>query len=563
MARIVKNSDASIISCLIITKFKDGTESTRELKVDDVVENLRYIKNEEIVTISGRISAINTSITKVTSVDINDPKDYFDTDVTVKSIAIDSSEHYQSKITIVPAMEIIEDEGVVDVERMFVKAYAYETMQMTYSDETVVDQELEVGDVLVDTVIMTDPGKPDITGTFKILAWDYKSNNTIPEITGVYLRPITGGKCVKAQFANFISFNEYNHADVTDTNSLSQITEQLNLADTVFAQLDVDVTIPKRDDGRITTTMIGEGKTLNLDLNGHEISCQAYAFYVNGGTLNISDSTNSGKIECTYAGAAYPAVYVASGGTCNMDGGLIDTTNVDTSETYNWLYGVVCSGDGVFNMTGGKMKIGGAAGVSITNGTASGEGSRFIIGGDSEITSIGCAAVYLADNKSVTIKDNAVINGGIVVRMGDINIEDNAVINGHKPGEDEPLGEQVTFSGVMTHKAAILALTGVYGSELGNDLSINIADTAKINAYIDNGIDVAFVNTRYDQVAVVDIANESAINAVANPWNVYTHDELAEMATAAGKTLGPETNTTNLTVLVSGEVVYPVVDEEG
>ena len=40
MARIIKNSDETIISCIVTTKFTDGSSSSRELKVGEVVEGL-------------------------------------------------------------------------------------------------------------------------------------------------------------------------------------------------------------------------------------------------------------------------------------------------------------------------------------------------------------------------------------------------------------------------------------------------------------------------------------------------------------------------------------------
>lgn len=569
MARLVNNSVNPLICARIVTKFADGTSTEKLLKVGDMVENLRYVVNDEIKTVSGRISNITTTIKNVTAVNLKNVNDYFAKDVQLKSIIVDCSEQYYSKVVTVPAKEIIEDEGVTDVTKVDHIAYPIITMDMEYSDGSIVNQDLEIGDVIGDVVIMNDsPGKPDITGTFKICALYYLANKSLPAIKGLYLVPVDGGTGVKAVFDKIISFEEKTHADVTNSSSLIEITNALNESEdgVVFAKLGVDVTVPKRDDGKITTTMVGTGKTLNLDLAGHEISTQAYAFYVNGGTLNITDTTGNGKIEgtCNTSKAAYPVVFVAAGGTCNMDSGHIDSTNVDTSEpgTANYLYGVVCSGDGIFNMTGGKITTGGASCISITNGTASGEGAKFIISGDSKLYTEDNAAIYLADNKSVIIKDNAKISGGIVARMGDIIIEDNANVVGGPEGKEYYLGEQVTTSGVVAPSAAILALTGVYNSSLGNDMNISIAKTARVKGANDDAIDVAFINTKYDQTVKVDVDSKNSISYKRYPWKVYTHDELAEIAAAEGRTLAAETNTTDLTITVDGTIVYPVVDGE-
>jgi uncharacterized Zn-binding protein involved in type VI secretion len=227
------------------------------------------------------------------------------------------------------------------------------------------------------------------------------------------------------------------------------------------------------------------------------------------------------------------------------------------------MYGVVCSGDGVFNMTGGEIITQAAAGISITNGTASGSGAQFNIGGNAKITAKDCCAIYLADNKSVNISENAVINGGIVARMGDINVTGKAVVNGFPAGtEIYPLGKLVCESGCEKANAPILALTGCYKSALGNDMNINITKNAKVNGFIDNAIDIATINTLYEQVVNVNIESSRNINAPAKVWNIYDHAALAEMAAEQGKTLALEKVTTDLTVMVNGKPEWPVDEPE-
>ena len=560
MARVVKNTEKQVVGCDVITKFKNGTEQIKHILPGDIVEGLRYIENETLKSVTGRVVSINTAVSKITKITTINPKDYFATDVVVKSLLIDCSDQYFSKTVTVPAREIVEDEGILDVVKVDVFAHPYIDITLEYTDGTTSIQNLEISDVITNVKIMAGtPGKADIEGNFKIVAFDYTSKVGAPVINGTYLKYLDTGKFVVAPFKNYLELAEENHSDVTDESSLSQIAGALAEAENgvVYASLGVDVTVPKRDDGRITTLMVGEGQTLNMDLSGHNISCQAYAFYVNGGVLNISDSTGTGRIECTFdGGSAFPAVYVASGGTCNMDGGIIDTTKVPDG-VQNWLYGVVCSGDGVFNMTGGEMIIKGASGISITNGTASGEGAKFTIGGDAKITSLNCAAIYLADNKSVDIKDNAVINGGITARMGDITISGNAVVNSHVDGEQEPLAEQIVLSGVASPKAGFIALTGIYNSALGNDMNVVVKDNAVINGKIDDCIDIATINTKYDQKVVIDIEKESNLNPAVDQFRVYGHDELADLVAEIGKTLAAETNYTDLTVKIGGQVRYP------
>lgn len=566
MARLINNTVSTETAIKMITHFEDNSSVEKMLRVGDEVSDLRYIQDEELYMVSGIINKIGTRITKVTSVKTKKPTDNFAKDVAFKNMVVDSSEHYASNLVSVPITEIVEDSGTTEVTKIDFIPYPIVKMDMVYTDETTKNVELVVGDVLDEFIAIV--GKKQVTGTFKIAAMYYTCPKSLPDIVGLYLTPIGGGDAFKVDFKDVISFEKKASTVVLDDSSLKSITTALNNSEDgeVFATLGTDVTIPPRADGKITTTMINSGKTLNLDLAGHSITTQAYAFYVNGGTLNISDSTNSGVISCTANGNAYPAVFVATGGTCNMSGGVIDTTNVEVTEDKpNWLYGVACSGDGIFNMTGGTMVIGGAAGISITNGTASGQGAQFTIGGDAKITGETCCAVYLADNKSVVIKDKAVINGGIIARMGDISVEDNAVVNGFGVNDDVyPLGKLVTVSGCSSMDAPILALTGCYNSSLGNDLNINIAKTAKVKGYRTNAVDIAMIDTKYDQTVTVNIEDAKNITIPESGlvWNIYDHDALAAMATEQGKTLPAKAATTTLTVTVAGEQVYPEPVEE-
>ena len=561
MARLVKTTKIQSITCDVITKFADGTSSTKSLNVDDMVEGLRYIQDEEVKVASGRISKIVPKCSKVTGVNTAAPEDYFSKDVTIDIVVVDNSTQYHADEINVPAMEIVEDAGVENVVKVDSVSVPHVTLEMTYTDGTSATHDIIVGDVMGDAVIMTSPGNPDLTGDFQIAAFKYAVSGSDINIQGVYITSLSTGKGYYAAFSNIVRFTEKPSSHVTDSHSLSSIANALAEDDEVFAFLDTDVEIPKRADGKITTLMINAGKTLSVDLGGHNLSTEAYAFYVNGGKLVIRDTAGTGTITATRKNSAYPAVFVASDGECIMESGTIDTTHVELDPEAgdcNWLYGVVCSGNGIFNMTGGKIITQDAAGISITNGTASGQGAIFNISGTAQITSKDCTAIYLADNKAVNISGKAVVDGGILLRMGDLTVSENATVIGASASADiYPLGRLVCESGCENHSAAILALTGCYGSDLGNDLNIVIKDNAKVNSYIDNAIDIAELNTRFDQDVKVKVTDSRKVTYPKNLWNVYTHDQLAEMATEQGRTLPAETHATTLTVNVNGSQVYP------
>lgn len=323
----------------------------------------------------------------------------------------------------------------------------------------------------------------------------------------------------------------------------------------VDAKLAEDITIPARSDGKISTTMIPAGKTVNLDLNGKEISCEAYALYGNGGTINL---TGSGTIKTRIADKTYPAIYL-NGGELNIGPDVvIDTSDVIVEEGHNnWTYGLV-SKDGVVNVQG-TVRTAEASALAVTNGTMVGTGAQFVVEGDAHLESTASAAIYLADTKGVLIKDNAVVDGGIVMRMGDLTVQDNAQVNNNLDFQDD-VATFLVSSGVAALSPAILLCSGCYqaSGEGTNDANIVIKDNATVSSSNGDAVAVWRFDTLYDQNVQVDIEDSSKLSAKEGSeiFRVAEYEELAEIATAGGKTMRPKATTSFIKATVDGEVVY-------
>ena len=514
--------------------------TTTSYNIGDTVIDLQYTDGDEIKSVSGTIKYITFTCESVTPVKTSDPIDHFSEDVGVESFMIETDD---GNVTV--AIDSLVGEDI---------STSANAVAVTNSG-----QEIKVSDVLENLQLEGVEGVA--ASKYIVKAFSYRKSDSVEVyIAGLIVSAFGGdGSACVIPVNKIKSFDKREGSIVSETDSLAQIATALNDSTdgVVFASLSTDVNIPKRDDGRITTLMINENQELHVDLGGHNIDCEAYAFYVNGGTLTISDNTGNGAITTRVPDKAYPAVFITNSGVCNMESGIIDTTQADIPEgSVNWMYGAVCSGNGIFNMTGGSMKIADAAGISITNGTASGEGAKFYISGDAKIESVDATAIYLADNKSIDISGNAEIDGGILLRIGDLTVRENAVVNSHSASKEiYPLGKLVCESGCESHNAAILALTGVYKSSLGNDLNIRIESPANVNGKIDNAIDIGTINTVCDQNVNVEIENSKDISFVNKLVNVYNHDQLAELATEQGKTLAEEKFTTSLIVSIDGEEV--------
>ena len=102
-----------------------------------------------------------------------------------------------------------------------------------------------------------------------------------------------------------------------------------------------------------------------------------------------------------------------------------------------------------------------------------------------------------------------------------------------------------------------MALTGIYNSAgtNSNDLDVVVKDSAKLVGKLDNTLEVAKIDTLYDQKVNINIASEA--NIVPNSIKVYDHDELTTLATEAGRTLAAKKTNTDLTITVNSETVYP------
>lgn len=323
----------------------------------------------------------------------------------------------------------------------------------------------------------------------------------------------------------------------------------------VNAELVEDIMVPTRSDGKISTTMVSAGQTVNLDLNGHTINCDAYALYLQPNS--VVNLTGEGTI-ITRNLNTYGAIQ-NNGGVLNIGPGIvIDTTQAEVPEGgHNWLYGVV-SKDGVVNVDG-EIHTAEASALAVTNGTMEGVGAQFVVEGDAKLTSSESASIYLADNKGVLIKDNAEV-GAIVMRMGELTVQDNAKVENNFTFQDDIPTFLVTYNGPACLPPAILLASGCYkaSGEGTNDTSITIKDNATVSSTNGEAVAVWRFDSLYDQNVTVNIENSANLTAKEGSelFKVYEYAELAEIATAGGKTMKPNNATSYIKATVDGEVVY-------
>lgn len=342
--------------------------------------------------------------------------------------------------------------------------------------------------------------------------------------------------------------------------SIEDITAAINESpdDVVDIKYGADIIVPDRTDGKITTIFIPVGKKVVVNLNNHSHDCAAYAYYVNGGELVVK---GKGTIKTRMLGVAYSAIANYGGKVTLQDNVVIDTRVADKPEDQdNWMYGVTCFKGGTATIKDNVIIHTDAASAISTNGSATTGAGNFYISDNVALIADLCSAVYMASMDVVHVTGNAIISGGMILRMGHVTLQDNAkVVNNGFGDKADDFGKYIPTSNgpCALNEAAIFNAAGTYKPntpDLGNDLVLTIKDNATVTCATGDGVVIGDVGTGYDQkVRVVSDKNVD--------WRVYSHDELADICTASGATLKPKTVNTDIQITVEGEVVFPVVDD--
>ena len=122
MARLVKSFWDYKLAFTLQTVFNDDSYSNVVMNIGDMVNDIRYIEDGEVKTVSGVLRnisyKINTTAAKRKYTALDGLKSYFAEDVVPTSITIDASTEYHSNLYEIPCMELIEFASESNVKRM-------------------------------------------------------------------------------------------------------------------------------------------------------------------------------------------------------------------------------------------------------------------------------------------------------------------------------------------------------------------------------------------------------------------------------------------------------------
>lgn len=474
MARLISSERAMILGIDLQTIFEDGSVTDHSFKIGDVVENLRYVKDGKIETVSGKITNIDYTMASRLTWNRNNPSNTLVNDMTVNNITIDASEQYGSNLVTVPANEILEWDGEENVKRMRYQPFVTFEIKMNYSNRTSQTASIQVGDNFdkVKIMVPTDIGN-DITGSFNVLAFAYKVENKKVVITGIAFKDVNTARVVVADLDYILGLNEIYTFDVADSAGFATVLNDLAENDTVQVTSQMDLTDGKGVElsgKKIVLNMANDITVSNSGSSGINLTSGSKVTITGTGKFVTStpyDSTHSSGVFRVQDGAE--AVF--NGGGCNA---VIDDDPVN-----NGQFGVTYYDGGRVIVNDGEFRAG-WYGFSSNGSTKSVDGYLEINGG-TIVSTVDYAIYHPAPGKLVinggTIdgaagaiaanNGNIEINGGVFQTLGTGNTGDasdgtgglgNACLNLN--GKYGPVSCKITGGRFKSSGDSILIATG-------------------------------------------------------------------------------------------------------
>lgn len=236
MARLIKNVMTGTLGVELSTVFEDSTKEVRRFKVGDIVENLRYVNNEEIVTVTGKIVNITYSMTSNLKWDPEHPTDSLAEDMTLSNIII--KPEISDDTVAVPLIEVLEFEEDIndglEVSRMEFKPFITYEMNMYYSDRSATNVTIENGAKFHNVRIM-DPANigTDFTGDYEVIGFGYEVINGSISINGVALRNIETNDTLVTELKYILRLNGPDKFELASADEIVTVVENLKTNDVI------------------------------------------------------------------------------------------------------------------------------------------------------------------------------------------------------------------------------------------------------------------------------------------------------------------------------------------
>lgn len=278
--------------------------------------------------------------------------------------------------------------------------------------------------------------------------------------------------------------------------ALASIIAGVAMIPTVSAKTLTDLSTDITGDNKVYTVnsnevTINEVLTITddvtIDLKGHTLKFTGTDHFIQidgAHTLTITDSGSNGKIKSDDYG-----IVATNGATVDVQGGIIDSARSALSS----------------NNTTGQGNF------TISNGI---------------LTAQKGPAIYMPSQGVLTIT-NGTINGGISVRMGEINIS-GGIINAATDNLDEPK-DNYSWSGRVFFADALYVLAGSYTQGGDNHVKLNITG-GTFNSENGQGSAIAIYDLgKVEQEADISISGNAVLKTNATDRHAYDVLSLADI----------------------------------
>ena len=188
MARIVSTKSNPIYGFKIVNHLKEGGVETNTFYIGESITDLKYVDNEEVVTVSGKIVDVNIYFRSATNKVSESRKSYLTSDASVVSITIDHSRENESDVDVIKAKEIIEFNASGEVTKVEVLPVVKVEFENLLSDETTNETVFEEEQEYYGMTLVKADGK-EIEGNFRVAAFAYTFTKTVTksEVYGLVL----------------------------------------------------------------------------------------------------------------------------------------------------------------------------------------------------------------------------------------------------------------------------------------------------------------------------------------------------------------------------------------
>lgn len=444
MARVIMTKYIPKFGFKIVNHLSDGTQEVNTFFKGDTIASLRYVKDEAVKSVSGKIVDIDIYFAKATNKVAGNRKSYLTSDAKVVSVTIDHSTKNNSAVDVIDAREILDYEASEEVVKVSILPTVVVDFEVKLSDGSKSEATFEEGQKYYGMTLLDLKGT-EVTDNYTVPAFAYTADaKGKGDIYGII---VDNGNVARA-----ISF-----LSIKTTGLTPVIIDDPEAAVEALTNIEEDAILDIRTDVEIESTIeIPEGVSVILNLNDNAIIVPEP---VNNRSLYAIDNYGDLTIE----GGTISARGIENFGKMTIND--IDLTNRDTNGgAALWNEGDLVINGGIFKTTyEGTVQASSGPGCLNNRGNCTINKGTFKSVNNRCYTIISSGDIEIPDGTEVTVNG---AHGGLAIDSG------HAVINGGVYTSTNFYGLYVSNDGTGTPEKAQVIVNG--GSFTGKVTSVYI-----------------------------------------------------------------------------------------